>query len=55
MVSSITSAQKKLEIILSKHSIQAMEAEIVAMVKRGEVDEGLVLLIEGMYEFIHLI
>lgn len=47
MVKRLSSATDRLQIILSKPSLKAMEAEIVAMVRRGEVDEALVLLIEG--------
>jgi hypothetical protein len=47
MVKRMSTAQDRLAKILSKQSPKAMEAEIVAMVRRGEVDEALVLLIEG--------
>jgi len=47
----IGSAQERLQRILSKGgttgNVKAMEGEIVAMVRRGEVDEALTLLIEG--------
>ena len=41
------SAQERLQRILSKRNIKAMEGEIVAMVRRNEVDDALSLLVEG--------
>jgi len=46
MVSRLGSAQDRLQKILSKKGVKMMESEVVAMVRRGEVDEALVLLIE---------
>lgn len=47
MALKIGSAQVRLQQILSKGSVKAMESEVVAMVRRNEVDEALVLLIEA--------
>eukprot|EP01035_Chromulina_nebulosa_P020381 gene20381-26450_t len=47
MAARVSFAQEKLQIILSKPSLKAMEAEIVSMVRKNEADEALVLLIEG--------
>jgi len=47
MVKRIGGAQDRLQHILSKRSPPAMESEVVAMVRRGEVDEALLLLIEA--------
>ena len=46
MASRIDTAQQKLQRILSKRGVKAMESEVVAMVRKGEVDEALTLLIE---------
>ena len=46
MASRIDTAQQKLQRILSKKGVKAMESEVVAMVRKGEVDEALTLLIE---------
>ena len=47
MVQSITNAQTKLQQILSKMNIQAMEAEVIRMIRVNEMDEALILLIEA--------
>lgn len=47
MVKRVAAAQEKLARILTKPSPKAMETEIVAMVRKGEVDEALILLLEG--------
>lgn len=47
MASKIGTAQDRLMQILSKKALPAMESEIVAMVRRNEVDEALVLLLEA--------
>jgi hypothetical protein len=47
MVSQIRGAQERLQDILSKGHPKAMESEIVAMARRGEIDESLILLIEA--------
>jgi hypothetical protein len=47
MVNRVTAAQGKLSQILSKPSQKAMETEIVSMVRKGEVDEALILLLQG--------
>jgi hypothetical protein len=46
MVKRIGGAQDRLQRILSKRTPPAMESEVVAMVRKGEVDEALLLLIE---------
>lgn len=46
MASRVGIAQEKLQRILSKPGIKAMESEIVAMVRKGEIDEALTMLIE---------
>ena len=46
MVSRLDQAQQRLQRILSKREVKAMESEVVAMVRKGEVDEALILLIE---------
>eukprot|EP01038_Epipyxis_sp_PR26KG_P004842 gene4842-6787_t len=45
MVSRMGSAQQRLERILSKKGVRAMESELISMMRKGEVDEALVLLI----------
>ncbi len=40
-------AQEKLQRIISKGNLKAMESEIVAMSNKGEIDEALVLLLEA--------
>ena len=47
MASKIGTAQDRLMQILSKKALPAMESEIVAMVRRNEVDEALILLLEA--------
>lgn len=47
MVKSISSAQDKLAIILSKKSLPAMEAEIIRLCRTNEMDEAITLLIEA--------
>jgi len=47
MTARIGSAQDKLAIILSKKTLPAMESEIVALVRKNQADEALILLIEA--------
>lgn len=47
MTNRIGSAQDKLAQILSKKTLPAMESEIVAMVRKNQIDEALILLIEA--------
>lgn len=47
MAERMGSAQSRLERILSKRDPQLMEAEVVAMTRRNEVDEALMLLMEA--------
>lgn len=47
MVKRIGGAQDRLQRILAKRTPPAMESEVVAMVRKGEVDEALLLLIEA--------
>ena len=47
MVMRIGVAQEKLQRILSKKGVKAMESEIVAMCRKGEIDEALVGLIQA--------
>lgn len=47
MASKIGSAQERLQRILEKRSLPAMETESIRMVKKNEVDEALVLLIKA--------
>lgn len=47
MVKRIGGAQDRLKRILDKRTLPAMESEIVAMVRKNEVDEALILLIEA--------
>jgi len=48
MAGRIATAQERLQLILSKSrlGVKAMESEVVAMVRKGEVDEALTLLME---------
>ena len=50
MVKRIGTAQERLQVILSKGRPEAMEAEIVRMCRKGEMDEALILLIEANAE-----
>jgi hypothetical protein len=43
----IGTAQERLQKILGRGNLKAMETEVVAMVRKGEVDESLILLIEA--------
>lgn len=47
MAVNIGNAQDRMKRILSKRTLPAMESEIVSMVRKNEVDEALVLLIEA--------
>jgi hypothetical protein len=47
MTARIGSAQDKLALILSKRTLPAMESEIVALVRKNQADEALILLIEA--------
>jgi len=47
MARRVGNAQDKLQRILAKRTLPAMESEIVAMVRRNEIDEALTLLIEA--------
>jgi hypothetical protein len=47
MAKRVGNAQDKLQRILAKRTLPAMESEIVAMVRRNEIDEALTLLIEA--------
>eukprot|EP00596_Hydrurales_sp_CCMP1899_P009979 CAMPEP_0119051438 /NCGR_PEP_ID=MMETSP1177-20130426/73051_1 /TAXON_ID=2985 /ORGANISM="Ochromonas sp, Strain CCMP1899" /LENGTH=615 /DNA_ID=CAMNT_0007030637 /DNA_START=289 /DNA_END=2136 /DNA_ORIENTATION=+ len=47
MVKRIGGAQDRLKRILDKRTLPAMETELVAMIRRNEVDEALILLIEA--------
>ena len=47
MTSRISGAQEKLAAILSKRTLPAMESEIVALVRKNQADEALILLIEA--------
>ena len=47
MVRRIGGAQDRLKKILDKRTLPAMESELVAMVRRNEVDEALILLLEA--------
>ena len=47
MVRRIGSAQERLAGILSKGRVEAMEAEVIKICRRKEMDEALVLLIEA--------
>ena len=47
MARRVGNAQDKLQRILAKRTLPAMESEIVAMVRRNEIDEALILLIEA--------
>lgn len=47
MAEKISAAQVKLQRVLSKPTQMAMETEVIAMIRRNEVDEAFVLLIEG--------
>ncbi len=47
MVTKLTTAENKLKQILSKKELYAMESEIVAMARRSEIDESVLLLLEG--------
>lgn len=47
MVKRIGGAQDRLKRILDKRTLPAMESELVAMIRRNEVDEALILLIEA--------
>ena len=47
MVKRIGGAQDRLKRILDKRTLPAMESEIVAMVRKNEIDEALILLIEA--------
>lgn len=50
MVKRIGTAQERLQMILSKGRPEAMEAEVVRMCRKGEMDEALILLIEANAE-----
>jgi hypothetical protein len=47
MVKKLGTAQERLQIILSKRTPPAMISEVVAMARRSEIDEALVLLMEA--------
>jgi hypothetical protein len=47
MAKRIGGAQERLQKILEKRALPAMESEIVKMARKGEIDEALVLLIEA--------
>ncbi len=47
MVRRIGSAQERLQNVLSKGRVEAMEAEIIRMCRKAEVDEALILLLEA--------
>jgi hypothetical protein len=47
MASKIGSAQERLQRILEKRSLPAMDSEIIRMVKKNEIDEALILLIKA--------
>jgi hypothetical protein len=47
MVKRIGGAQDRLKQILDKRNLPAMESEVVAMIRRNEVDEALILLLEA--------
>lgn len=47
MVKRIGGAQDRLKRIFDKRTLPAMESEVVAMVRRNEVDEALILLLEA--------